>query len=726
MNPTPFASGEQLESLHSRGRHRNARGRGSRGRAMAHATSTDLVRDTRPSMWSTTKWVVPLLQYKIPAKGVVNVHAPHAQAANTESSKGLTLDSYAAFFQHLLWIEEEHMADEMTQHNMNDVPITSRHPGYEIKVVEKEGFSVIVGDIVHVQHTGSVTDKCYQGRVHHVKGQMVHLRFNDGFSVSHHATVDVKLILNRLPLRRMHQAVTSGFNVPRLLFPTEADCAPLRILAEMRLPNLHLADKGFQENSEQLQAITAIVLRPPGSVPFVLFGPPGTGRRETLVESIRLILKNDPAAKVLVCAPSNKAADLIAKLLTVHLEAGELCRLNSYARPYNTFMQESSELNRYTMYNDNEVFAIPPREKLQAYRVVVSTCISAAIPHALGLERGHFSHIFLDEAGLATEPTSMVAIKTLMDDRTNVVLAGDHRQLSPIVRSRDARRLQLSFLDRLMSMPIYNEQTSMGRTVVKLVKNFRSHPDILHYPNQIFYGGELEACGNPAVTHSLLEYEGLPQRGFPIVFHGTYGRESAQSEADPHKASQRREAPPSSFFNVEEINVVRKHVIDLVDNHKLRITPNDIGIIAPYRAQRQKIVATLPKQANGIKVGSVEDFQGEERRVIIVSTVRNISTEPPALVADPRRFNVAMTRARSLLIIVGDPRMLARYPLWQGWLTLVHEKGGCRGHEPDWNAMKPAAAEGGSSVAAREKGDAQDMIERIRAQLFPNLAPLGE
>lgn len=197
--------------------------------------------------------------------------------------------------------------------------------------------------------------------------------------------------------------------------------------------------------------------------PDLLFSP-GTGRRETLVESIRLILKNDPAAKVLACAPSNKAADLIAKLLTVHLEAGELCRLNSYARPYNTFMQESSELNRYTMYNDNEVFAIPPREKLQAYRVVVSTCISAAIPHALGLERGHFSHIFLDEAGLATEPTSMVAIKTLMDDRTNVVLAGDHRQLSPIVRSRHARRLQLSFLDRLMSMPIYNEQTSMGRT----------------------------------------------------------------------------------------------------------------------------------------------------------------------------------------------------------------------------------------------------------------------
>lgn len=186
----------------------------------------------------------------------------------------------------------------------------------------------------------------------------------------------------------------------------------------------------------------------------------------TLVEAIRQILKQNPEARILACAPSNSAADLIAKRLVSQLSPLELFRLNSYARPFKSFMEQSSTLEPYSLYNDNKVFAIPPLEDLQSYRVVVSTCISAGIPHALGFKRGHFTHMFIDEAGQATEPMAMVVIKTLADEFTNVVLAGDNRQLNPIVRSPIGRDLGLkrSYLERLMNMPMYDETTGRGRT----------------------------------------------------------------------------------------------------------------------------------------------------------------------------------------------------------------------------------------------------------------------
>lgn len=194
---------------------------------------------------------------------------------------------------------------------------------------------------------------------------------------------------------------------------------------------------------------------------------PGTGKTVTIVEAIRQILIANPDAKILACAPSNSAADLIALRLAHNpLSTNELFRLNSYARPYKSLAEGASTLTDFSLYNDNEVFAIPPLEKLQTYRVIVATCISAGIPHGIGIERGHFSHIFLDEAGQATEPMSMVTMKALVDTSTNVVLAGDSRQLNPIVHSPIARDLGLkrSYLQRLMDLPIYDEETGKGKT----------------------------------------------------------------------------------------------------------------------------------------------------------------------------------------------------------------------------------------------------------------------
>ena len=243
--------------------------------------------------------------------------------------------------------------------------------------------SVIVGDIIHVHHTGDATGTWYEGCVHQITGRTARLRFNEKFTAYRGAKVDVKFTLNRLPDRRMHQAVTSDFDIRRLLFPTEAECLSLRVPTTTQMRDVGLVDRTLLGNPEQLQAIIAIAFRPPGSVPFVMFGPyvpsavcsgvvsdffssfsPGTGKTVTLVEAIRQILKNNPDAKVLACAPSNSAADLIAKRLASQLSPRELFRLNSYARPYKSFMEQSSELEPYSLFNDNDVFAIPPLEAL--------------------------------------------------------------------------------------------------------------------------------------------------------------------------------------------------------------------------------------------------------------------------------------------------------------------------------------------------------------------------
>lgn len=183
------------------------------------------------------------------------------------------------------------------------------------------------------------------------------------------------------------------------------------------------------------------------------------------------ILLADQNARILACAPTNSLADEIASGLS-RLNTGELFRLNSYARPFAKLLPS---LRGYSLYNDNDVFAIPTLEKLMSYRVVVSTLISAGVPHALGVPRGHFTHIFIDEAAEGSEPMTMVSIKTLAGDSTNVFLAGDMKQLRPVIHSPIARvlGLKVSYMERLMQLPIYNykmgSEPSQGSRPLKYV-----------------------------------------------------------------------------------------------------------------------------------------------------------------------------------------------------------------------------------------------------------------
>ena len=126
------------------------------------------------------------------------------------------------------------------------------------------------------------------------------------------------------------------------------------------------------------------------------------------------------------------------------------------------------ELLPFAAINANGHFSIPAMSRLRRFRVVVTTCVSASFAYGVGLPRGHFSHMFFDEAGQATEPEVMIAIKTIADNSTNIILSGDPKQLGPIIRSSVARELGLetSYLERLMNRPIYEEGIGRGTTYV--------------------------------------------------------------------------------------------------------------------------------------------------------------------------------------------------------------------------------------------------------------------
>ncbi|KAJ6581930.1 P-loop containing nucleoside triphosphate hydrolase protein [Mycena capillaripes] len=638
-----------------------------------------IVRSLRPPTWGPINWASRLPEFEPP--------------------ENLIQNSRTIFMCHIF-------RRDLEMYAMTDVELKPNHPRYDLQVQGlKEGRpSVMVGDTILVRLNSF-------RRVHKLHQSHLSLRFDEKFNTNKGTKFDVKFTLNRLPHRRMHQALTNSFKESRIFFPRAEHLLRNQKVLAFQRNSVSPVNRRIVEAPEQFETVVAIVHQPPGSPPFVVFGPPGTGKTVTIVETIRQLLLRDSEACILACAPSNSAADLIARNL-MSLGTTQLFRLNSLSRKYENLPKD---LVKFSAVNDNSTFVFPVVEDLRKYRVIVSTCLSGGVPANLGLKRGHFSHIFCDEAGQATEPEIMVAVKSIADESTNIVLAGDNKQLGPIVHSWIAQSLGLnvSYLARIMERELYSldTQTTMGGrgiTIVKLLNNFRSHPDILQFSNQQFYNSELIACGNPDLTRSLENSDELPTKKFPLIFHGILGKDD-------------REGSSPSFFNIGEATLVKKYAASLVNNRKLRIRPEEIGVITPYHAQRRKIIDLFYRdpKLRGITVGSVEEFQGQ---VIIMSTVRSNTNYVESdirrtlgFVANPQRFNVAITRAQALLIVIGNPDILAFDPLWRAFLNYIHSRGGWRGRRMSWNPEDPLVFGYDAEMKRRAETEAEEMMARLKS-----------
>jgi len=190
------------------------------------------------------------------------------------------------------------------------------------------------------------------------------------------------------------------------------------------------------------------------------YSSPGTGKTVTIIEGMRQLLRN-PNTIILASAPSNAAADIIASRLKDYLTPDQLFRF--YAPSYKGVVPPG--LAPYTFKKGN-FHSVHELNKMASFRVIVTTCLSGCVPPGTGLPRGHFTHIFVDEAGQASEPECLVPITGILGDRTNVILSGDPRQLGPIIHSPIAMEygLEVSFLERLMQSGMYDEREQDGNT----------------------------------------------------------------------------------------------------------------------------------------------------------------------------------------------------------------------------------------------------------------------
>jgi len=600
---------------------------------------------------------------------------------------------------------------DIRQYDMAQAALTPRSGGLvglQVPGLAENRPSVMKGDALYVTPPGG--GKEWQGYVHRVERDEVQLKFHPTFmrtQLFSASRYDVRFSIKRSTFVFMQNAIARA-KLPdvlhpctllgkagELMAPAAADAPPMSPLSFIReqLSGFSFAKRprqsllGINEepvwspmlnplNEEQKAAVRAILRAEHAPMPYLIFGPPGTGKTNTTAEAAIQVLKRDPATRILVTAPSNWAADLLATRMIGKFGpcAQYMMRISAYSRSYNDVDPLLLRPNDCCNW-DEEVgaFTLPPKATIMKKRVIVVTCLMAAKLYALGVPQGHFTHIFLDEAGHAEEPLSLAAISGLLaaDERARFIMAGDPCQLGPVVLSRLAKKhgLDISAMERLIQAEPYvcNEFTHQydSRYITKLRKNYRSHPKILELPNKLFYENELEACADYDTTHSLLGFQGLPNPRFPIIFHAIVGKDE-------------REANSPSWFNVMEVKLVVKYVTEILDMRSNRLQPKDIGIISPFRKQVDKLRIMLKRISDQIKVGSTEEFQGQERRCIIVSTVRSSDEHLEfdrrhrlGFLSNPKRFNVAITRAKALLIIIGNPAVLAHDPNWADMMAFI-------------------------------------------------------
>ncbi|XP_072528268.1 RNA helicase Mov10l1 isoform X2 [Salminus brasiliensis] len=638
----------------------------------------------------------------------------------------LCLSSMVARFSALLWLEELQAERELREFSISGALLRKGAVYLHLEVPGLcEGRpNLFIGDKVVLKKPcsgGLVVE--YIGYVTEISEEDVSLRVNTEFHKSYLGEpLDVEFTYNRVTMRRCHCALeqTKHFG-ENVLFPTvmqlqrpvwtgewgvekqqkgnefeppqqnKGVCVTGEKLSlnmdmvsvatqtktDLQMTPTHIPNPGqffnCKLNPAQREAVKHILSGECRPIPYVLFGPPGTGKTITLIEAIMQVYHRVPGSRILVCTPSNSAADLICIRLheTGYLHAASLARVNATCRQEESIPEVLQQYSRAGEDIRHACF----------HRIVVSTCSSAGMFYQIGLRVGHFTHVFLDEAGQATEPESLIPLGLLSEKTGQIVLAGDPKQLGPVVKSKlaEAFGLGVSLLERLMATPLYscNEKGYNPLLVTKLVYNYRSHEVLLSLPSRLFYGGELCVRSQRAVVDSLCHWSRLPTKGFPLIFHGVRGTEM-------------REGNNPSWFNPGEAVQVMFYCCQLAKRLYNPIPATDIGIISPYRKQAEKIRVLLHRVGLAdIKVGSVEEFQGQEFLIIILSTVRSNEALPSSdlqnalgFLSNPKRFNVAITRPKALLIVIGNPHILIKDACFHALLQYTYDNGAFLGCDP--------------------------------------------
>ena len=379
---------------------------------------------------------------------------------------------------------------------------------------------------------------------------------------------------------------------------------------------------------------------------------------------------------MLVTAQSNAACNEIANRLLKIKEIPEYDIFRFFPRSSEKMM---SEMDKTLMERSNLSSGrhrMPSYDEIKEPRIVICTLTNSGRLVQARIELGHFDYVFIDECGSASEPNALVAIAGIItiykEVIGSIILSGDPKQLGPVIRSNFASKLGLdtSMMERLMNLDIYQRHPETGKynplLITKLLQNYRSNSEILKFSNDKFYDGELQTMASVYITHLALNWTVLPNKNFPLIFHVCEGHSE-------------KEGSSTSMFNYKEIQMVRYYVNRILCEgiNGKRVPQSDIGVIAPYQLQVQKIRQMCNNNRwNDIEIGSVEQYQGREKPIVILSTVRSF-TSTVGFLNNVKRLNVAITRAKSLLIVIGNPLTLQMDRTWYEFLKFIVDN---RGH----------------------------------------------
>ena len=412
----------------------------------------------------------------------------------------------------------------------------------------------------------------------------------------------------------------------------------------------------------------------------VVHGPPGTGKTTTLVEAIYETLRRE--SQVLVCAQSNMAVDWISEKLVDRgvnvLRIGNPTRVNdkmlsfTYERRFEahpdyellwSIRKAIRELRAHRKRGDDKFHQKLERLKERATeleirinaqlfgeaRVIASTLVGSS---SRLLEGQKFGTLFIDEAAQALEAACWIPIRRV----SRVILAGDHCQLPPTVKSIAALKGGLG--KTLMERIVENKP----ETVTLLKMQYRMNEEIMRFSSDWFYGNQVESA--PEV-----KYRSILDLDIPMSWIDT----SSWSESSTLFKEQ---FVGESFGRINKAEaeltlLVLEKYFRKIGKERILDERLDVGIISPYRAQVQYLRRQLKKKhffkpyRSLISVNTVDGFQGQERDIILISLVRANDEGQIGFLRDLRRMNVAITRARMKLIILGDASTMTRHPFYK-------------------------------------------------------------
>ena len=408
---------------------------------------------------------------------------------------------------------------------------------------------------------------------------------------------------------------------------------------------------------------------------FLIQGPPGTGKTVTSA-AIVYHLVNLKVGKVLVCAPSNIAADQLSEKiekiglnvirvcaksresissrvehLSLHNQLKKLSNKKEYKRLF-AFMKKKEEEGNVLTNKEHEIYkklkTKAEDEIIQGATVVVTTCISSFDKR---LDNFRFPIVLIDEATQACESE---CILPLLRGAKHAILVGDHCQLGPVVLCKNAAKagLKISLFERLVKLKIKPHMLQV---------QYRMHPKLSEFPSNTFYDGNLQnGVSADERFHFNVNFP-WPNNNKPTFFYHIVGTEEFSASG-------------TSYINRQEADMIGLIVKTFM---KCTVKAEQIGIITPYEGQRCYIVSHISKNIGitEIEVASVDSFQGREKDYIILSCVRSNDHNGIGFLDDPRRLNVALTRARYGLVIVGNAMALAKHQLWSNLLYHYKEMG---------------------------------------------------